>query len=557
MRPDRKQAVFCMLLIVIVSCGARAAPSVALVPLDNRPPCLDHAQRLALIAGLDLVTPPYSAIGAYTFDGKPERIERWLDTLDPAPDYLIVSLDMLAYGGLVASRTPGVPQDLALARLKALDRFAAAHPRTKIFAFGIIQRIARTATGDPGYDNTTELLAKYLKLRDQAEVQKNAVLRAQADALVARIPEKPLEDLLAARARNHAVNQASVALAASGTVDYLVLAMDDNAEYGPHRTERDALNRAIADAGIGDRALIKPGADEAAQLLLARAANHARGLRPRIALHFSPPQAAHWIPPLEDRPLADMAAASLAVAGTIAVPGGERAHGHLVVFAGDAVQGAPADAARQAAALAACLARGGAAAGVADVRLVNRADQALAGFLLEEPGPAALSSYAGWNTAGNAFGTAAAHLLMAGILRLDAERGADIRERAAAHAAFLLQRFADDYLYMAAIRPPLETELRMRGASPFDIPGNLYPEIRARLAKDVETRTRTLFAQYFESASLNLGPDAPAFVLSGFSMHTLVPWFRLFEIDPAVSVTLFSAPGPDTGLPPRVRVFAP
>jgi len=438
---------FLLALCITVLCGfsmAAATPSIAFVPLDNRPPCMDHVLRLAAIAGADLRVPPYKAIGAYSFSGNPDQVEHWLDTLEPAPDYLIISLDMLAYGGLVASRVPDTPEPEAIARLAAIEHFTAKNPRTQIFAFGIIQRIARTATGDPEYDGVTDLISKYLKLNDHAKAQNDAALAARAAEFKAKIPEQQLADYLAARTRNHAVNRAAVALAASGVLDYLVLAMDDNAEYGPHRPEREVLSLAIQQAGAADRVLIKPGADEVGQLLLARAVNHARRLLPRIALHFVPPQAADWIAPLEDRPLSAMAAASLQAAGaTVATD--KHIHGHLIVYAGDSPPHTPAGAEQQAADLAAKLSGRGRAAGVADVRFVNKSDAGLAALLLQNPGPAALSSYAGWNTAGNAFGTAAAHLLVAYTLRLDAARGADVRARAAAHAAFLLQRFADDY----------------------------------------------------------------------------------------------------------------
>jgi hypothetical protein len=60
-----------------------------------------------------------STLGCFEVPGRPDTISRWLSDL-PEVEALIVSVDMLAYGGLVASRHASLAEDEALSRLQVL-----------------------------------------------------------------------------------------------------------------------------------------------------------------------------------------------------------------------------------------------------------------------------------------------------------------------------------------------------------------------------------------------------------------------------------------------------
>ena len=78
---------------------------IALVPLDDRPVCLQYPTMMAPLAHAEVVAPPIELLGRFTTPGDTDAIARWLRAQDwRAFDALIVSTDMLAYGGLVASR---------------------------------------------------------------------------------------------------------------------------------------------------------------------------------------------------------------------------------------------------------------------------------------------------------------------------------------------------------------------------------------------------------------------------------------------------------------------
>ena len=63
------------------------------------------------IAGVDVLTPPRPALGKFLTPGDTDAIWAWL--LSPRTDRAfayVLSTDMLAYGGLIASRAPLTPR---------------------------------------------------------------------------------------------------------------------------------------------------------------------------------------------------------------------------------------------------------------------------------------------------------------------------------------------------------------------------------------------------------------------------------------------------------------
>src|SRR5690606_12275457 len=121
---------------------------VAPVPLDDRPVCLQYPEMMAPLANATVVAPPIATLGRFTTPGDTAAIGRWLASLELANiDALIVSVDMLAYGGLVASRVHQVDADAALARLDVLREIRRRRPDLPIYAFSVIMRLAPTADG--------------------------------------------------------------------------------------------------------------------------------------------------------------------------------------------------------------------------------------------------------------------------------------------------------------------------------------------------------------------------------------------------------------------------
>lgn len=124
-----------VLALVPLRADAQRPARVLLVPLDDRPPSLQWPVRLGAIAGATVVTPPREMLGRFTTPGRPGAIIEWLRGQDLASfDAAIVSLDMLVYGGLVASRAIGsATADEVLARVEVLRELSRQAPRLKLY----------------------------------------------------------------------------------------------------------------------------------------------------------------------------------------------------------------------------------------------------------------------------------------------------------------------------------------------------------------------------------------------------------------------------------------
>ena len=77
---------------------------IAVIPIDNRPICYDLIKDiLSIDNNIELFLPDIDILGGLTTQSKRDKILDFIKGLKKV-DYLIVSLDTIAYGGLVSSR---------------------------------------------------------------------------------------------------------------------------------------------------------------------------------------------------------------------------------------------------------------------------------------------------------------------------------------------------------------------------------------------------------------------------------------------------------------------
>lgn len=501
---------------------------IALVPLDDRPVCLQYPEMMARLAHAEVVAPPIDVLGRFTTPGDTEAVARWLRAQDwRAFDALIVSTDMLAYGGLVASRVHAVDAETALRRLDVLDEIRTAHTTLPIHGFSVIMRLAPTADGTN--EAWRETLARWAEISADP---RTAAERAELAALESAIPAASLADYRRARARNRAVNLAAVQRVASGAIDYLVVSQDDAKPRGVHLADRAAVTEAASARAFVGRVGIQPGADEVAMLLLARAVLERRGLAPTVRAAYSTERARTMVAPFEDRQLHETVSFQLAAAGaseTRAASG--TADLDLYVFASRHDESVPATfAARIASDVEA-----GRRAIVADVDPkgdVQGASPAFTDALLAAKVFRSLYGYASWNTAGNTIGTAIPHGLLAWA-------GAQLAMRcsspaftglASAQATFLLHRLVNDYAYQGVLRPVVNGELRQAGRDALWLKAHA-PEVEARIRASL-VPTLVEYARQFMPAYVLPSPaptDVAVRVGEPRDLQVRLPWGRTFE----------------------------
>ena len=290
-----------------------------------------------LIADAEVVAPPREMLGRFTEPGDTERIAAWVRKQELARfDAVVVSIDMLAYGGLVNSRVHRTPLDRAVKSLDLVRDIKGRAPRLPVYAFNVIMRLAPTADGKN--EAYREKLSKWAEI--SPERGRDAQLAERVTQLEREVPAAALADYKGARARNLAVNSASVRLVAGGIIDYLILAQDDAKPRGVHVADREQLTARIKELKLGDRVAVQPGADEVGMLLLSRALAKKYAYAPRVAAVYSSEEKRRSVAPYEDRPLDRSVSFQIAAAGAREVENRAEAAILFYVFASRAETGA-------------------------------------------------------------------------------------------------------------------------------------------------------------------------------------------------------------------------
>jgi Protein of unknown function (DUF4127) len=496
--------------------------AIVFVPMYATPTARQLPVMAGAIAGVGVVEPPRSWLGDYIAPGNVAAIAAWLER-PPArtADAFVISTDMLAYGGLDASRVlDGVSTAEAIERLDSVVALRAERPRAWIAAFGTIMRLEPTAVAPVGAARTYwagaqpptwEYIWEYAQLHDPPLPSE----RARAEQLRALIGEPTFTEYLEARARDRAVDLAALQLVANGTINRLVIGQDDAGPVGLHVNDVRALRDAVATLQIADRAAIEPGADELGIVLVAQAMARRIAWTPHVAVRYSTPGAAATQDPLEFAPV------HVTIDALIQRVGGVRddQRPDLTLY----VRVPSTTLAQDDSLLAALRADidAGRRVALVDLTFLTRSYAAQAAFVrrLIAAGIAGrLEAYSGWNTTANSTGIALGEAIAAGVGRRSG------RYDARMHAAFMLDRYIDDYLYHCIVRPRINSELAARGITAnWYLAPAVWHETDARVRADLLPMARELLRQIY--------PQYRA-----AQLKVTLPWPRSFEIESSIEL---------------------
>jgi hypothetical protein len=536
---------------------------VIYVPLDSRPCNVQHVQMLARMVDYEFLMPPTELLGHYTTPGRVEEITEWLfrEATDGI-DCVILSLDMLAYGGLVSSRSRDVRTALALERLDALTELRQILPDAAIYAHNTIMRLSITASSDEAAINW-ELLRQYSELKGRLEALGEEQDRRQLEELEKQIPISVLGTYEACRERNHQVNRRAVEETANGNIDFLLLAQEDAAKYGPHVGEQAQLRRLIQRHGLGKRVQIHPGADELGQTLFARFVHTHMEKVPTAYVMYANAADADNIATFEDRPFSETLAGQME---TIGVEVSEDPATADFVFAiNPPVQGRRADydqgeagEARKAQAEAffetIATRMGDRQVAICDVAFPNGAEDCFAkAMLARQFPPRQMLAFAAWNTAANSVGSALAHACLR-LIALQDKGAFDLAnilidltpmrylqlldtliDSERAHINLLFYHIADDWLYQTRVRPQVtEHVVNMLRASVFNL-ADSEPRVQNMVSDLLVRAIADLWATHFlGKESVRIGPHEATTSLALAELEETritLPWGRLFEVD--------------------------
>ena len=227
---------------------------IGFVPIDNRPVCYTLPK---LIAGIDenieLLLPDREWLGDLTKYADTEKIFDWLKNL-PKLDAIVLSLDTVAYGGLISSRRCTDTYEEIKEKIEKLKEILS-EKNAKIYAFSSIMRISN--------NNINEEEKEYWAQYGKKIFNYSYCMDKFGTMCKKEVPDEILEDYLQTRNRNFEINKTYLEWQKEGFFQTLVFSKDDCAEYGFNVQEAKALEK------LGG--FVKTGADEIPLSLFSRA----------------------------------------------------------------------------------------------------------------------------------------------------------------------------------------------------------------------------------------------------------------------------------------------
>ncbi len=483
-----------------------ATKKIALVPLDDRPCNLKFPQKLARSAGLELITPPENILGSFKVSGDCDAIISWIKATAGRVDSMVVSTEMLAFGGLISSRRANVPQEIILRRSGTIKELKGLNFNLNVFLFSLIMRVSPSP--DLGIDPSVwRQLLKYSDISDRVEVSGLMDDKVQKSLLEKEIPAGVLGKYLAKRKLNHEANLAAVGLVNEGFADLLIIGEDDASKHGLHRKEKRELEGLVSELALEEKIKLICGADEIGMMLIARAAldeDH----RPKVFVVPSDVPSMDLVPIYEDRAFSISVEEHIASVGAVTTENRDDADILLFINApidedADLYLKGPRPLKRTFDAFIKDLKRGidsNKTVCLVDAAYANGAEPEFMKALLQHVDISRLSAFAAWNTASNSLGSALAQAVLA--------KG---------NKSFLLERFIDDYLYQTELRPKIKKDLEDKSVSILDLQDK-YPTVNWVVKKELGNMAGDFAKTHFKG-------------LAGAKFDINLPWPRIFEVD--------------------------
>jgi hypothetical protein len=498
--------------------------TILFIPLDDRPVNNYVPDKISKIADLDILMPPKNLLGHFEEPGDSDQIMSWLTKNAATADTIVISADMLAYGGLVGSRTPNVLEEKAIEIFNHLKVLKEQYPEKEIYVYSSLLRLAPTALENSDMEVYSQL-RQWSTLQREYETDRNADLDIQSRKLEKEIGLEVLNIYKSMRKRNLEVNRHLLTLSKNGVIDYLVFGQDDSSEHGLHRTELNILEDDIESLKL-ENTMVLSGIDELGTTLISRATTKMMGISPKVHIVYDNHEARSWIPPFENKPLHDNIQKHIQASGATTTTNPFEADYHFFVkspffsFPDLFVQKIK-DYTNE-----------GYLVSVTDTAKVNQSDAIFVEELLKKIDIDKLISYSGWNTAGNSVGLS---LSMANIrfvsLTLDAPID-KLEEKTKHHIELLYRSFIIDYGYKTMAYPKLKKEAELKKDDPLSLGVETsHYEKMANLLLE-ETAKETL-NQAFIGKKFYIKEHKKEFISPIKVEHLIasMPWNRFFEIE--------------------------
>lgn len=489
-------------------------------------------------------------------------------------DALLLSLDMLLYGGLIPSRLHHLKTETLFSRLHLIRELKEKYPSLPIYAFATVMRC-------PAYSSDDEEPDYYESFGSAIHARGVLMHRALAGLTTSSEAEGPvpspagllpaasnspspagllpaasgegeisapfssaepvsasslcdvdtqdfeacLEDYLARRALNKQLSLQALELVKEGILESIVFPQDDSMRFGFPAMDQEEIRRRILTLGLTERAMMYPGSDEIALTLLCRILLNHHGLLPKVYVKYLTDGARSLIPLYEGLPLSATTSYQLHAAGCVTADTCAEAD---IVLLETAPSGSMEEAWSQPSRSPSYFAernfpemlsfiqrmRGaGKVVTVADNAYANGGDLDLIRILDADHLLMDLQGYAGWNTNANTMGCAIAMGVCAflyGEQGLFPDPASETQRR-----NFLISRYLEDACYQADVRQYVTEKIRPLGFDYF-FTGEEEGEVRDLILAELQIRIKTELSSLADRIQIR---------------RLTLPWKRMFEID--------------------------
>lgn len=399
--------------------------NIAFVPIDNRPVCYTLPEQICAMDGnIRLYMPSREWLGDLTKYADVDKIFQWLKDL-PKVDAIILSLDTVAYGGLISSRRSNDSFEKIRERIEKLKEILK-EKHAEIYAFSSIMRISN--------NNINEEEKEYWNKWGKKIFNYSFCMDKFGTICKNEVPDEILKDYLSTRKRNFEINKIYLEWQKEKIFNTLIFSKDDCAEYGFNVQEARELEK------LGG--FVKTGADEIPLTLLARSIKG----KLKVAPIFLEPDCMDLISNYEDVSIEKSVKGQLNLAGCDIC---EPCDADILLYVnnfkdkqGEIVMKVPTEP------------FGGEFKTpdknfmIADVRFANGADNAFVKKLFENDLNENFYGYAAWNTSANSLGS-----LICGAKVKYFAKSFD----RSAFQKLQTVRFLDDWAYQANVRQNLKT----------------------------------------------------------------------------------------------------
>ncbi len=487
---------------------------IVLLPLDERPCNYDFPYKLFQSDEIKIVRP--NQLGSKKSPADIEQIKTFLLKECENAYGVILSVDMLLYGGLIPSRIHRVDEETLKKRLRTIRELKQKNPQLKVYAFQCIMRC-------PNYNGDEEEPDYYAAYGEK--IFKEGVLKHKYHLAMTEekewqqvrmeIPSEVLIDYEKRREINRNLNMETIGYYKDGYIDALVFPQDDSAPYGYTAMDQMAIRRKIQKECLTDEILIYSGADEVALTLTSRMINNMKESSPKVYVKYATEAAKNMIPLYEGVRLSTTISYHILSAGCVQVETDDKADVILVITApDDRMEEAwtqPSispnyNAERNMPEMFRYILRqmeAGKRIAIADNAYANGGELDLIHMLDKHQILMKVCAYAGWNTNGNTLGTTLAQAVY------DYHFGDTGQRR-----NFLVERFIEDAGYCGLVRSKVTDQITKMGLGYFDAGGE--DGIVAEMVKrELDAFTKEYLASISDRVEIT---------------HVSMPWRRMFEV---------------------------